>query len=149
MRAIVYVNTQQHTQIQLYNEPGGVRARVLVCYKTKRWTPSCLKALLGVSGALSRVMLLVHFGNKYAHNHTHYMHTHTVYTQACKYSLHFHTWQMLLMHAQTNLQGLCGGDTLTTEYYSSPITPHSSFVLSPCYQASYSIWQRGGKFAFD
>lgn len=32
---------------------------VLVCYKIKRWTLSCLKSLLGVSRALSHVMLLV------------------------------------------------------------------------------------------
>lgn len=50
------------------------------CYKTKRWTLSCLKALLGVSEALSHVMLLVPiFNNKYTHTIVPSKHT----THAC------------------------------------------------------------------
>lgn len=63
--------THKNTQQKPYSDPGKALVCAFVCYKTKRWTLSCLKALLGVSGALSHVMLLVALSQQHTIVHTH------------------------------------------------------------------------------
>ncbi len=68
--ACLHSHTQKHTLLQPHSDLEEVLVRVFACYETKRWTLSCLKALLGVSGALSRVMLLVPLSTSSTDLHT-------------------------------------------------------------------------------
>lgn len=121
-----------------------------VCYKTKR----CLKALLGISGALGRAMLLEPLlAAKYTKNHgavnTRIFSLPTHKRGASGYSLAF-----LHFLTRANLQTPCAQtpthtpDTITTvlSQHIICVPLQRSSHLSSLSSDGPLIWQRGGKF---
>ena len=119
--------TKTHTTLPW---PGKVLVCAFVCYKTKRWTLSCLKALLGVSGALSHVMLLVPLST--THIYAYWLYQHKPEDTVHIFTLDTHINRELRHTLRRHHH------SAFTAYYLRPITAQQSFVLPLFCRASYS-----------
>lgn len=117
---------------------------VFLCYKTKRWTLSCLKALLGVSGALSHVMLFVPLSTTNIHTIMHSLCTHVYLlyqhiphkpVDAATFLTHIHTHTHKFTAPRHTLRHHYY--SAFTAYYLRPITAQQSFVLPLLCRPSY------------